>query len=77
MKEPKCLRKTVIAKNFKEQCLLNLSVGITDADIHSNHEEDGDRDTEISNHPTDLVVNRVLTISKILYLLVIFCYTLP
>lgn len=35
-----------------------LSVGILNADIHSNHEENGNGDTEISNQTTELVRQR-------------------
>lgn len=43
--------------------LANLCVGITDADIHSDHEEDGDGDTKISNHSSDLVLYSVLLVT--------------
>lgn len=35
-----------------------LCVSILNADIHSNHEENSNRDTEISNQTTDLMRQR-------------------
>lgn len=32
----------------------DLSVGVVDADVNSDHDENGDRDSEISNQTTNL-----------------------
>lgn len=45
--------------------ITNLSVGILNGDIHSDHEENGDGNTKISNHPTNLVIGKTYEVKAI------------